>query len=154
MTSISDRLSALGIELPEPPAPAGMYVPALIREQEIWTSGMLPVVAGELRFKGVVGRDLDMDDAVQAARLACLNGLAAAAAIAGSIDRIAAVLRVEGYVAGTTEFTSQATVLNGASELLVDLFGDAGRHTRVAIGVPALPLGAPVEISLVFRLKS
>jgi enamine deaminase RidA (YjgF/YER057c/UK114 family) len=144
------RIASSGLTLPSSPPALGSYVPARRRGDLVWTSGQLPIVAGELLARGLVGADVDLDTAVRCARQAALNGIAAAVAAIASPDDLAGVLKVTGYVASAPGFTDQPAVLNGASDLLVDLFGDAGRHVRSAVGVAALPLGAPVEVEIVF----
>lgn len=146
---IEARLNELGIALPPAPAPAGVYVPVTRLDERIWvTAGMLPLVEGAIPHPGRVGAELDVEGGRAAAGQACLNALAALRAALGSLDRIRRVIRVEGFVASTPDFTGQAQVLNGASELLGDIFGEAGRHVRFAVGAAVLPLDAPVEVAL------
>lgn len=146
--SASERLVALGIDLPPVAAPVAAYVPATRAGGLVVTSGQLPMVAGALTCTGLVGRDVDMDTAVAAARTAGLNAVAAASSVVGGIDRIGRVVKVVVYVASDPTFTQQAQVANGVSLLVQDVFGDAGVHARSAIGVAVLPLGAPVEVEL------
>lgn len=150
--SVYDRLTELGLALPEVPTPAGMYVPALVHESLVYTSGQLPMVDGHLLATGVVGDDVSMETAVACARVCALNAVAAAAHAAGGLDKLARIIKVTGYVASSPEFTAQPTVVNGASALLGDIFADAGVHVRAAVGVASLPLGAPVEVELVAAL--
>ena len=150
--SASDRLAALGLELPEVATPVGTYVPAKRHGDLIYSSGQLPIVDGALVAHGTVGSregDVTPDRAVECARVAALNALAAVAQAAGGLDSIQGILRVTGYVASAPGFTAQPAVVNGASGLLADVFGEGGRHARSAVGVTALPLGAPVEIEIV-----
>ncbi len=146
------RLRKLGHELPAVPAPAGAYVPAIRAGTLIFTAGQLPVEEGELRTTGKVGDAVSLESAKGAARLCALNALAAAAAEAGGLNRIAGVVRVTGYVASAPRFNRQPEVIDGASELIGQIFGDAGLHVRSAVGVAELPLEAPVEVELVAEL--
>lgn len=148
MTSPSARLAALGLDLPPVAAPVAAYVPATASGGWVLTSGQLPTVAGQLVATGKVGADLTTEQAVDAARVAALNALAAAASVAGGLDKIARIVKVTVFVASTPEFTAQPQVANGASQLFVDVFGEAGQHVRSAVGVPVLPLDAPVEVEL------
>ena len=145
------RLRELGLELPEVPAPAGTYVPAARAGGLIFTAGQLPFEAGELHLKGKVGDAVSADEARWAARLCALNALAAAAAQAGGLNGISSIVKVTGFVASAPGFNDQPGVLDGASELLGGVFGDAGPHARSAVGVAELPLDAPVEVELVVR---
>lgn len=145
----SARLVELGLTLPEVAAPVAAYVPAASVGTQVWTSGQLPFVAGELRVQGLVGADVSAEDAQGLAEIACLNALAAAAEQAGGLDAITRVLKLVVYVASAPGFTGQPQVANGASELLGRVFGDAGAHVRSAVGVAVLPLNAPVELELV-----
>jgi enamine deaminase RidA (YjgF/YER057c/UK114 family) len=142
------RLAELGIELPPVATPVAAYVPALRTGNLVLTSGQLPVVAGELTHVGIVGADVTAEEAYAAARTATLNALAAVRSIAGSLDAVTRIVKVTGFVASAVEFTGQPQVVNGASELLGEIFGDVGTHSRSAVGVAVLPLGAPVEIEL------
>lgn len=144
----SRRLAELGLALPPVARPVAAYVPAIRSGGQVVTSGQLPTVDGTLVATGRVGAEVTPEQATEAARVAVLNALAAAASVTGGVDRIARVVKVVVYVASTPDFTGQPQVANGASELLGDVFGEAGRHIRSAVGVPVLPLGAPVEIEL------
>lgn len=145
----SERLVALGLELPPVARPLAVYVPATTSGGQVITSGQLPSVQGELVATGKLGAGVSLEQGVRAARVAVLNALAAAASELGGVDNIARVVKVVVYVASTPEFTAQPQVANGASELLGEVFGDAGRHVRAAVGVASLPLDAPVEVELV-----
>lgn len=152
MTSASgpaSRLRDLGYELPPVPQPGGSYVPATRAGALIFTAGQLPFQDGELAFTGKVGDAVSLDEAKEAARLCALNALAAAAAETGGLDGISRIIKVTGYVASAPGFNDQPQVLNGASDFLGEVFGDAGLHARSAVGVAELPLGAPVEVELV-----
>lgn len=150
--SIGTRLEELGIELPDVAAPVAAYVPAVVHGDLVYTSGQLPFASGELPATGKVGSDVTAEDAKAYARTCALNALAAAAAAAGGVERIGGVLRVGGFVASVPSFTGQPGVINGASEVLGEIFGDAGRHARAAVGVPVLPLDSPVEVEVTFTL--
>ncbi|MFJ4254897.1 RidA family protein [Microbacterium sp. NPDC090003] len=150
--SISARLTELGIELPAVAAPVAAYVPAVVHSGLVYTSGQLPFTDGALPATGKVGAAVDAEAAKSYARTCALNALAAAADAAGGVDRIAGVLRVGGFVASVPEFSGQPGVINGASEVLGEIFGDAGRHARAAVGVPVLPLDSPVEVEVTFVL--
>jgi enamine deaminase RidA (YjgF/YER057c/UK114 family) len=146
------RLAQLGIRLPPVAAPVASYVPAVRSGQLVFTSGQLPFVDGGLRRTGKVGGSVDPEDAAADAKLCALNALAAVDELVG-LDQVARVVRVVGYVASAEGFTGQPRVVNGASELLGKVFGEAGRHARSAIGVAELPLGAPVEVELTIELR-
>ena len=146
------RLAELGIRLPAVATPVAAYVPAVRSGQLVYTSGQLPFVDGGLRRTGKVGGSVDAEDAAHDAKLCALNALAAIDELVG-LDSVARVVRVVGYVASAEGFTGQPRVVNGASELLGRVFGDAGRHARSAIGVAELPLGAPVEVELTVELR-
>jgi enamine deaminase RidA (YjgF/YER057c/UK114 family) len=153
--TISRRLSELGISLPPVPAPVAAYVPAVRSGNLVWTSGQLPFVDGSLPATGKVGVGEGLVDAGAAAglaRTAAHNALAAVAELAGSLDRVRRVVKVVGYVASDPAFTGQPAVVNGASELLGQVFGESGVHARSAVGVAVLPLNSPVEIELVVEL--
>lgn len=145
------RLTDMGITLPAVAAPLASYVPARRSGSLVYTSGQLPTVAGVLPATGAVGAAVSADEAAGLARTAALNGLAAAHALVG-LDAIAGVVKVVGYVCSAPGFTGQPAVVNGASELLGEVFGDAGAHARSAVGVAALPLDAPVEVELILEL--
>lgn len=147
--SASERLAASGVELPPVVAPVGAYLPAKVFAGQVLTSGQLPVDAGGRLVAGRVGEDLDVADGQRAARIAVVNALAAAASVAGGLDAIREVVRVLVFVNSAPGFTDQALVANGASELLGEVFGEAGRHVRSAVGVASLPKGAAVEVELV-----
>ena len=150
--SIEDRLADLGIDLPPVAKPVAAYVPAIQVGDQISTSGQLPLVSGSLPMTGLVGDQISQGDAAGQARVAALNAWAAAADVAGGVNNIRRVVRVVVYVASTADFTAQPAVANGASELLGEIFGDAGRHIRSAIGVASLPLGAPVKVELTVQV--
>ena len=149
MTTIADRLSELGLALPTLAKPAGAYVPAAITGNLVYTAGQLPWVDGKLPLTGKVGAEVSADEAHELTRHCVLNALAAVEQAIGSLDRVTRIVKVVGFVSSTPDFTGQPGVINGASEFLVDLFGDRGIHARSAVGVAALPLDAPVEIEVI-----
>jgi enamine deaminase RidA (YjgF/YER057c/UK114 family) len=151
--SFEQRLKELGLTLPEVSAPVAAYIQAVQLDKLVYTSGQIPFVKGQLIYKGVVGKDLTLEEGYDAARVCVLNALAAVKSLAGSIDNIERIIRLTGYVNSTDGFTDQPKVMNGASELLLQIFGEEGRHARSAIGVNTLPLGAAVEVELIVKLK-
>ncbi|MDH2426711.1 RidA family protein [Sphaerisporangium sp. TRM90804] len=148
-----ERLAQLGLTLPEVVPPLAAYVPALRTGNLVYTSGQIPFVDGKLEVTGKVGGEVDPDQAKELARVCGLNALAAVAAAAGGLSQIVRIVKVVGFVASVPTFTGQAQVINGASELLGDVLGDAGRHARSAIGVPVLPMDAPVEVELIAEVR-
>ena len=149
MSRIADRLAELGLELPVVAAPVAAYVPAVVQGNLVYTSGQLPFVDGSLPATGKVGAVVSAEDAQSYARISALNALAAAESVIGSLDRVTQVVKVTGFVASDPEFTGQPAVINGASTLLGEIFGDAGIHARSAVGVAVLPMDAPVEVELI-----
>lgn len=145
--AIDEKLAELGIVLPEAAAPAGSYVPVRIAGPLAYVSGTLPVVGGHVKAAGLVGGDVSAKDAYDLARLCVVNGLAALKAAVGTLDRVRGIVMVQGFVQVAPGFTEVPKVINGASDLLVALFGEAGRHARFAVGVAALPMNAPVEVA-------
>lgn len=154
MTAPLQRLSELGITLPPVVAPVAAYVPAVRTGSLVWTSGQLPMVEGKLALTGKVGQEVDPTTAKDLARTCALNALAALDAAAGGLDNVVRVVKVVGYVASAPGFFGQPGVINGASELLGEVFGDAGKHARSAVGVAVLPLDAPVEVEVVVETRS
>jgi enamine deaminase RidA (YjgF/YER057c/UK114 family) len=154
MSKPSDRLAALGLTLPPVTKPVGAYVPALRHGDTLFLSGQIPLKDGQLAYTGRVGGPggRTLEDAQAAARLCTLNAVAVAADAAGGLDCLARVLKVVVYVASNPGFTDQHKVANGASELLADLFGEAGKHARAAVGVAELPLNATVEVDVLFAV--
>lgn len=145
---VEKRLMDHGHILPAAPAAVGSYVPAIRTGTLVLTSGQLPMIGKEVAFKGKVGKDVTEDEARNAAQICCLNALAQIKACLGSLDRVVRIVRVEGYVQSAPGFHFQANVINGASDLLALAFGEAGRHTRVSVGVAELPLNAAVELGV------
>ena len=151
MTTWSEKLAELGIELPEVAKPVAAYVPAVRSGSFVYTSGQLPFVEGTLAATGKVGGELSPEEAKRHARTCALNALAAVHGLVG-IDAVVRVVKVVGFVASAEGFTGQPAVINGASELFGEVFGDAGQHARSAVGVAELPLGAPVEVELIVEI--
>jgi enamine deaminase RidA (YjgF/YER057c/UK114 family) len=151
--SIADRLKELGITLPAPPKPVAAYVPAVRTGNLLFISGQLPSEDGKVKYTGKVPADISQDDAYTAARLAVINALAVAQGEIGSLDKVTRVVRVMGHVASAPGFTGQPAVINGASELLGEIFGERGRHSRAALGAAELPLGACVEVEMILEVE-
>jgi enamine deaminase RidA (YjgF/YER057c/UK114 family) len=149
LSTIEKRLNELGITLPAVPAAAGAYVPFVVTGNLVFTAGQLPFVDGKLPATGKVGDTVSAEDANGYARIAALNAIAAVHAAIGSLDRVTRIVKLLGFVSSDTSFTSQAGVMNGASEVLAEIFGDLGTHARSAVGVAVLPLDSPVELELV-----
>jgi enamine deaminase RidA (YjgF/YER057c/UK114 family) len=147
-----DKLNELGILLPDLPQPLGSYVPFVRTGNLVFISGMLPLVAGKLEVAGRAGEEVSLDQAVHAARTAAINGLAVLNAAVGGLDKVRRCVKLTGYVASAPDFIDQPKVINGASDLLFEVFGDAGRHARAAVGVHILPMNSPVEIELIFEV--
>jgi len=152
MPNPESRLGELGLALPPVPAPAGSYVPATRTGNLVFTAGQLPLRDGKLLRTGKVGDGVSVEEAQECARLCALNALAAAAEVAGRLNGIVRIVKVTGFVASAEGFNGQPTVVNGASDLLREVFGEAGLHARSAVGVAELPLGAPVEVELVVEV--
>lgn len=152
MSTPEERLAELGLAVPDVAKPVAAYVPAVRTGSYVYTSGQLPMRDGQLMRTGKVGGEVSQEDAVECARQCGLNALAAVRAEVGELSAVKRVVKVVAFVASTTDFTAQPQVANGVSELLGDVFGDAGRHARSAVGVPVLPLDAPVEVELVVEV--
>jgi enamine deaminase RidA (YjgF/YER057c/UK114 family) len=150
---IDARLAELNIELPPAPGPAGSYVPYTVSGNQVFISGQLPIEDGEVRYKGRLGKDYDVEAGQKIARVCALNAIAQLrAACGGDLDRVKRCLRLGGFVACTEDFTQQPAVINGASDVVAEIFGDAGLHARAAVGTNALPLGVAVEIESVWEI--
>lgn len=147
--SVEQKLAQLGLTLPSVATPAGAYVPAVISGNLVFTAGQIPLVDGTLMATGKVGNEISAEFAKEIAQRCALNALAAVKSVLGDLSRVKRVVKVVGFVASAPEFTGQPGVLNGASELLGHVFGDAGLHARSAVGVASLPLDAPVEVELI-----
>ena len=151
MGTISDRVAELGLTIPDVAAPAGAYIPAVASGSLVFTAGQLPFVDGQLPATGKVGGSVTPEEAKAYAATCVLNALAAAQTAIGSLDRVTRVVKVVGFVASDPTFSGQPGVINGASELLGQIFGDAGLHARSAVGVAVLPLDSPVEVELILE---
>jgi enamine deaminase RidA (YjgF/YER057c/UK114 family) len=149
LSGAAERLAALGLTLPPVAAPQAAYVPAVRTGNYVYVSGQLPLVDGKLQATGKVGDSVSAADAAGLARICALNAIAAAASMAGGVDAITRIVKVTGFVASAPSFTGQPQVINGASELFIEIFGDAGRHARSAVGLAVLPLDSPVEVELI-----
>ena len=153
MGKVESKLNELKLSLPHAPKPVAAYIPAKQTGKLVFTAGQLPMVNGELISKGLLGRDVEVDEAHKAARVCTLNALAAIKGVIGDLDRIKQIVRVVGYVASVPTFTQQPAVVNGASELLLEIFGENGKHARSAVGMAVLPLNASVEIELTVEVE-
>ncbi|MCG7422803.1 RidA family protein [Micrococcus porci] len=149
----AERLAALGIERPAVAAPVGSYVPAVRDGDLVLTSGQLPFVAGALPRTGKVGAEVTLEQAQELARTAAVNAVAAVHELVGDLEAVVQVVKVVGFVASAPDFTAQPAVVNGASDVLAEIFGEAGRHARSAVGVAVLPLDSPVEVEITVRVR-
>ncbi|MGW4895180.1 RidA family protein [Kitasatospora sp. NPDC004240] len=154
MSKVEEKLAELGLTLPPVAAPVAAYVPALRSGEFVFTSGQLPMVAGKLPNTGKVGAEVTAEEAKELAQICALNALAAIKSVVGDLDLVERVVKVVGFVASAPDFTGQPGVINGCSELLGKVLGEAGVHARSAVGVTALPLDAPVEIELQVRVRA
>ncbi len=150
--TIDEKLTKLGISLPPAPKPVATYVPACLAGDLLFVSGVLPFENGKLTITGKLGQELNIEQGYQAAKIAVLNALAIVHQEVGSLDRVRQVVRMTGYVASASGFSEQPAVVNGASDLLVEVFGELGRHARLALGAAELPLSAPVELELIMQV--
>ena len=153
MDSPEATLRTLGLELPDPPKALASYVPVQQVGELLYTSGVVPTWNGEIQIRGVVGADIDLKEAARAAEICALNIMSLVRQHAGSLDQVEQFVQLSGFVRSAAGFTDQPKVLNGASDLIFKVFGERGRHTRQALGTNELPLGVPVEISAIIRLK-
>ena len=151
--SYEQRLDQLGIALPAPPKPVATYIPAVLAGELLFLSGVIPFRDGQLVFKGKLGRELTVEQGYEAAGIALLNALAIIRQELGTLDRVGKIVRMTGHVASADGFVQHPAVINGASDLLVRIFGEAGKHARVALGAAELPLNAPVEIELIVQVR-
>ena len=151
--TIEQKLTSLGLTLPQKPKPVAAYIPAIQVDNMVYTSGQIPVVAGELKFKGKLGREISKEQGYEAAKICALNALSAIKSVIGDLDRIEQIVKVVGFVASAEGFTDQPAVINGASEFLKELFGEQGAHARSAVGMAELPLGAAVELEMTVKVK-
>jgi len=152
MSTPEERLAALGLTVPDVAPPVAAYIPAVRSGNLVFTSGQLPMRSGQLMATGKVGGEVSQEEAVACARQCGLNALAAIRAELGDLSQVKRAVKVVAFVASTPDFTGQPLVANGVSELLGDVFGDVGRHARSAVGVPVLPLDAPVEVELIVEI--
>jgi enamine deaminase RidA (YjgF/YER057c/UK114 family) len=152
MSSPEERLKEMGIELPPAPNPLGSYIPAVRTGNLVFVSGMLPLKDGKLLHRGKVGSEVTVEEAREAARTAAINALSVLKAHTGGLEKVRRCVKVSGYIASSPGFTEQPMVLNAASDLMAEVFGEAGRHARAAIGVPVLPMDSPVEIEFIFEV--
>lgn len=152
MMSPEDKLKKLGIELPEALSPLGSYIPIVRTGNLVFLSGILPLIKGKLLRQGRVGESVSLDEARDDARTAAINALSVLKANIGSLNKVKRCVKITGYVASAPDFTEQPKVLNAASDLMFEIFGEAGRHARAAIGVNVLPLNSPVEIEFIFEV--
>lgn len=153
MSQVEARLHAIGLTLPQVAVPQAAYVPARRTGDLVYTAGQLPMVEGSLAATGKVGAGVSADEAAELAKICALNALAAVKSIIGDLDRVVQVVKVVGFVASAEGFTAQPSVINGASNLLKEAFGEAGVHARSAVGVAELPLGAPVEVEMIVEVR-
>ncbi|KKM12305.1 endoribonuclease [Clostridiales bacterium PH28_bin88] len=151
--SFEKKMEEMGIEIPEAPKPVAAYVPAVKIGDFVYTSGQIPFVKGDLKYKGKIGKDLDEKEGYEAAKVCALNCLSAIKGIVGSLDKIEKVVKVTGFVNSAPGFNLQPKVVNGASELLGEIFGEAGQHARSAVGVSELPIDAAVEVEMIVKVK-
>jgi enamine deaminase RidA (YjgF/YER057c/UK114 family) len=152
MSQVEDRLHAIGLTVPPVVMPLAAYVPASRTGSLVYTAGQLPMVEGELAATGRLGAEISADEGAELAKICGLNAIAAVKSIIGDLDRVVRVVKVVGFVASTPDFTAHPAVVNGASNLLKEAFGEAGVHARSAVGVAALPLGAPVEVEMIVEV--
>jgi enamine deaminase RidA (YjgF/YER057c/UK114 family) len=153
VSAVEERLAALGLTVPDVVPPVASYVPALQSGSYVYTSGQLPMVDGALLATGKVGADVSPEQATELARTCALNAIAAVKSVVGDHDTVVRVVKVDGFVASAPDFTGQPQVVNGASNLLGEAFGEAGRHARSAVGVAVLPLDAPVEVEITVEVR-
>ena len=154
MTEVNKRLGELGIKLPVPPDPLGAYVPAVVSGHLLYISGQLPLKDGNLAYKGKVGDNVNEEEAYEAARIASINALAVISKELGGFDRLKRIVKLTGYIASASGFNAQAAVVNGASDFFFEVLGEAGKHTRVAVGVSELPADSPVEIEVIAEIEA
>ena len=152
--SAEQALGRLGIQLPSPPRPVASYVPVHQSGELVFTSGVVPTWNGEVRMRGVVGSDLSVEEGAKAAEICALNIISLLREHLASLDKVVQFVQLTGFVRSAAGFQDQPRVMNGASDLVVKVFGERGRHTRLAIGTSELPLGVPVEISAIVRVRA
>lgn len=150
---IEEKLKAMGIELPEPPQPVAAYIPAVRTGNLIFVSGQIPAQNGKVMYTGRVGAEISIEEAYQAARLCCINCLSVIKSVVGDLDKVKRIVKVTGFVNSVGESGDQPKAVNGASELLVEVFGEAGKHARAAVGSSGLPLNVPVEVEMIVEVE-
>ena len=150
---IEEKLKSLNIVLPTPPKPAGAYIPVVISDQTVYVSGQIPIEDGKVAYTGKVPIEQSLEQAQAAARVCTINALAQLKDELGTLDRISKIIKVSGFVNSNPDFTDQPKVINAASNLLYDVFGEKGKHSRIAVGVASLPLGATVEIDMIVEIS-
>jgi enamine deaminase RidA (YjgF/YER057c/UK114 family) len=150
---IEEKIKELGFEVPEVAKPLAAYIPAKLVGNLVMTSGQVPLVKGEILYKGKIGKDLSEEDGIKAAQICALNCLAAIKSVIGNLDRVVEIEKLTVFVASAEDFTAQPKVANGASELIGKIFGEAGKHVRSAVGVTALPLNSAVEIEMIVKVS-
>jgi enamine deaminase RidA (YjgF/YER057c/UK114 family) len=153
MSMIENKLQEMGLELPVAPKPVAAYIPAIQSGNMVFTSGQIPFLNGELKFKGKLGQDVTVEEGYEAAKLCALNCLSVIKAVIGDLDRIEQIVKVNGFVNSIPEFSDQPKVINGASELFSNLLGEAGKHARAAVGSINLPMNAACEVEVIVRVK-
>ncbi len=150
---IEEKIASLNISLPVPPKPAGSYIPVVKTGNLVFVSGQIPVKNGKVEFQGKVTKEAPLDTAQQAAKLCIINALAQLKSEIGTLDRVSKIVRVSGFVNSSNDFYDQPKVINAASDLLFEIFGEKGKHTRIAVGVASLPLNSTVEIDLIAEIS-
>lgn len=153
MGKTEQKIIELGYTLPDVPKPVAAYIPAVNTGDMVFTAGQIPFVKGELKYKGRLGESLSIDEGYQAAKICCMNALAAVKGVVNSLDDVERIVKLTVFVNSAPDFTDQAKVANGASETIVEIFGEAGRHARSAVGTNTLPLGAAVEVEIILKVK-
>jgi len=150
---VEQKLNEMGLPLPPAPVPVAAYVPGVLIDNYIYVSGQLPFEAGELKTKGKLGAEVSIEEGMRLAKVAALNCLAVVKSLIGDLDRIEKIVKVTGYVASAPGFNDQPKVINGASEFLGEVLGEAGKHARAAVGVNELPLNSPVEVDMIVKVR-
>ncbi|KUG26873.1 endoribonuclease l-psp [hydrocarbon metagenome] len=150
---LEEKLNEMGIDIPEAPKPLASYIPAVVSGNLVYTAGQVPLENGKINFTGLVGRDLTIEAAQKAAKICAINCLSAIKSVLGDLNRIERILKLTVFVASAEGFVDQPKVANGASDFVVELFGEKGKHVRSAVGVSGLPINAPVEIEMIAEIK-
>ncbi|WP_227767161.1 RidA family protein [Zhaonella formicivorans] len=151
--SYEAKVKELGLEIPEAPKPVAAYVPGVLIDGYVYTSGQIPFVNGELKYKGKVGAEVSEEQGYEAAKICAINCLSVVKSLVGSLDKVEKIVKVTGFVNSAAGFSGQPKVINGASELLGKIFGEAGQHARSAVGVSELPIDAAVEVEMIVKVK-